>query len=164
VGIQVFRSSVTRSYASDTAFTERSRLTDFAKSGVRVGVFMDADSKGQPLLRATFTPTDRGFHVYSKDLNTKATGGLGMPTRFELLPHPSIKAAGPLFADAATERHHGLDIYPDGLVSLRLPIQFVGAETNIAAQVAITYMACKTDGVCLRPVERQILDVQIASR
>jgi|GEM_PF-5168593 len=164
VGSQVFRASATRVYAPDTVFTERARLTEFAKSGVRVVVFMDSDPKGQHLLRATFTPTDQGFHVYSKDLDTKAAGGVGMATRLELLPHPSIKAAGPLFADVATEGHHGLDIYPDGPVSLRLPVQFVGADPNVAAQVAVTYMACKTDGVCLQPVERQILDVQIASR
>jgi hypothetical protein len=35
---------------------------------------------------------------------------------------------------------------------------------NITAQVAVRYMACKTDGVCLRPVEREILDIQIKSR
>src|SRR5438046_1600519 len=106
VGFQVFRASATRGYAPDTTFTERARLTELTKSGVRVVVFTESDPKGQPLLRATFTPTERGFHVYSKDLDTKATGGVGMPTRFELLPHRSIKAVGPLFADVATERHH----------------------------------------------------------
>jgi hypothetical protein len=125
---------------------------------------MESDPKGQPLLRATFTPTAQGFHVYSKDLEPKRTGGLGMATRLELLPHTSIRAAGQLFADRAPESHHGLDIYPDGAVSLRLPVEFIGAHTNIAAQVAVSYMACKTDGACLRPVERQILDIQIASR
>jgi len=129
-----------------------------------VVVFTESDPKGQPLLRATFTPIDPGFHVYSKDLDTKATGGYGLPTRFELLPHPSIKAVGPLFVDVATERHHGLDIYPDGPVSLRMPIQFFGADTNIAAQVAVSYMACKTDGICLRPVEREVLDIQLTPR
>jgi hypothetical protein len=164
VGVQVLRSSATRGYTPDTTFTERARLTEFSKSGVRVVVYTESDPKGQLLLRATFTPTDRGFHVYSKDLDTKATGGVGMPTRFELLPHPSIKAAGPLFTNIATERHHDINIYPDGPVSLRLPIQFLGAATNIAAQVTVSYMACKTDGVCLRSVERQILDVQLTSR
>ena len=164
VGYQVFRASGARSYPLGTTFTEHSRLAEFTESGVRVVVFMESDSKGQPLLRATFTPADRGFHVYSKDLDTKATGGLGMPTRLELLPHPSIRAAGPLFADVTTERHHELDIYPDGPVSLRLPIQVGGTDTNIATQVAVSYMACKTDGVCLRPVERKILNVQIVSR
>ncbi len=164
VGVQVFRASATRGHAPDTVFTERARLTEFTESGVRVVVFMDSDPRGQTLLRATFTPTDQGFHVYSRELDTKATGGVGMPTRLELLPHPSVKAAGPLFADVATQRHDGVDIYPDGPVSLRLPIQIAGGDTAVTARVAISYMACKTDGVCLRPVERQILDVQIPSR
>ena len=164
VGYQVFRASGVRSYASGTTFTERARLTEFVSNGVRVVVFMESDSKGQPLLRATFTPTAQGFHVYSKDLDPKSTSGVGMATRLELLPHPSIRAVGQLFADRALESHQGLDIYPDGPVNLRLPIQFVGADTNLAAQVAVSFMACKKDGLCLRPVERQILDVQIVLR
>jgi hypothetical protein len=164
VGVQVFRSAAARVYTLDTTFTEGARLTEFSSNGVRVVVFTESDPKGQPLLRATFTPISRGFHVYSKDLDTKATGGVGAPTQFELLPHPSIKLAGPLFADAAPERHQGVDIYPDGPVSLRLPVQFVGTGTNFAAHVAVSYLACKTDGVCLRPVERQVLDVQLTPR
>jgi hypothetical protein len=164
VGIQVFRSAATRVYTPDTAFTERARLTEFSSNGVRVVIFAESDPKGQPLLRATFAPIERGFHVYSKDLDTRATGGVGTPTQFGLLPHHSIKTAGPLFADAAPEKHQGIDIYPDGPVSLRLPVQFVAGATNIAAQVAISYMACKTDGVCLRPVEREILDVRLTAR
>jgi hypothetical protein len=164
VGYQVFRASGVRTKTPDAAFEERARLKEFTSNGVRVVVFIESDSKGQPLLRATFTPTAQGFHVYSKDLDPKATDGLGMATRLELLPHPSIRATGQLFADRAVERHDGLDIYPDGPVSLRLPIRFVGADTNLAAQVAVSYMACKTDGVCLRPVERQVLDIEIAPR
>ena len=80
-----------------------------------------------------------------------------------------VRVGGPLFADLAPQSHRvkelgaTVDIYPDGPVSLRLPIEFVPAATNIAARVAVSYMACKTDGLCLRPVERQVLGVQIAS-
>jgi hypothetical protein len=83
-----------------------------------------------------------------------AVGGAWTRREHPPVPEESIRAAGQLFANVETERHGGLDIYPDGPVSLRLPIQFVGAETNITAQVAVSYMACKTDGVRLRPVER----------
>ena len=98
------------------------------------------------------------------------TGGVGMATRFELLPHSSVRVAGQLFADRAPQSHRvkeldaSVDIYPDGPVSLRLPIQFVGAATNIATQVAVSYMACDSHGVCLRPVDRHILDIQVVSR
>jgi hypothetical protein len=167
VGFQVFRATGGHYYAPDATFTERARLTEFHTNGVCVVVFMESDPQGQPLLRATFTPTDHGFHLYSKDLDPKAAGGVGMATRLELLPHPSVIVAGQVFADVSPQSHWvkelnaTLDIYPEGPVSLHLPIQFVGAAKNIAGQVAVSYMACKTDGVCLRPVERQILDIQI---
>jgi len=168
VGVQVFRATGARSYAPDATFAEHARLAEFASNGVRVIVSMEADSQGQPLLRATFTPTDRGFHVYSKDLDPKATSGVGLATRLELLPHPSVSIAGQLFADLAPQSHRvkeldaTVDVYPNGPVNLRLPIEFVGAVTNITAQVAVSYMACNTDGVCLRPVDRQILGIQIS--
>jgi len=164
VGYQVFRASGGRSYPLGVTFTEHARLAEFTENGVRVVVLMESDSQGQPLLRATFTPTDQGFHLYSKDLDPNVTGGLGRPTRLELLEHMPIRAAGPLFADHTPVSHQSLDIYPDGPISLRLPVQFISADTNISAQVAISYMACKTDGFCLRPVERRILDIQIVSR
>ncbi len=170
VGYQVFRSTGGRTYPAGVTFTEGVQLAELASNGVRVAVFRELDSQGRPLLRATFTPAERGFHVYSKDLDPKKAGGGGLATRLELLPHASVSAAGALFADVAPQSHRNkeldasVDIYPDGPVTLRLPIQFVGAATNVAAQVAVSYMACKTDGVCLRPVERQILDVQLGSR
>jgi hypothetical protein len=164
VGYQVFRATGMRTYPPGATFAQHARLTEFSNNGVRVAVFMESDATGLPLLCATFAPSAQGFHVYSKDLDPKTTGGLGLATRLELLPHTSIRVAGQLFADRAPESHHGLDVYSDGPVSLRLPVEFVGADTNIAAQVAVSYMACKTDGVCLRAVERQILDIHIVPR
>ncbi|MDB6111874.1 MAG: hypothetical protein JWR69_3624, partial [Pedosphaera sp.] len=54
-----------------------------------------------------------------------------------------------------------LPIYPDGPVTLRLPIRFTGDSKEISVQVAVGFMACKTDGICLFPVKRQILDLKI---
>ena len=170
VGYQVFRPPSGRTYAPGTTFAEGARLAELSTNGVRVVIFMEADSQGQPLLRATFTPIDRGFHVYSKDLDPKTTGGVGLATRLELLPHVSVRSAGQLFADIASQSHPvkelgtSVEIYPDGPVTLRLPIRIVEATTNLTAQVAVSYMACKTDGVCLPPVEREVLDVRVAAR
>src|SRR5256885_15032216 len=86
VGLQVFRGTGARSYPPDATFTERARLTEFATNGVRVVVFLDSDSQGEPLLRATFTPNDQGFHLYSQDFNREDAGGVGLATRLELLP------------------------------------------------------------------------------
>jgi hypothetical protein len=168
VGVQVFRASGTRRYAPGATFAERSRLAEFAANGVRVLVSSESDTQGRPLLRATFIPTEGGFHLYRKDLDTNTTDGAGVATRLELLPNSSVKTAGPPFADVvahpAKESDRGVEIYPDGPVNLRLPIQFVGAATNIAAKVAVSYMACKTDDVCLQAVEGQILDIQLVSK
>ena len=167
VGYQVFRAGSARSYSSDTTFTDKEHLGEFTSNGVRVVLFTESDSQGFPLLRATFTPTKHGFHLYSKDLDPSVTGGVGMPTRLELLPNPSVKRSGLVFSDVSPARFPGaetktVEIYPDGPVSLRLPVKFVGGGTSIAAQVAVSWMACKMDGVCLRPVEQQILDVKIS--
>jgi hypothetical protein len=166
VGYQVFRAGSARSYPSDTTFTEKERLTEFTSNGVRVVLFTESDSQGFPLLRATFTPTKHGFHLYSKDLDPTTTGGVGMPTRLELLPNPSVKRSGPVFSDVVSfpgaKLNASVDIYPEGPVSLRLPVKFAGGDPSIVAQVAVSWMACKTDGVCLLPVERQILDVKLS--
>jgi hypothetical protein len=167
VGYQVFRATGGRTFAPDATFTEGARLAEFAADGVRIVVFKESDAQGQPLLRATFTPTEPGFHLYSKDLNLKKTDGIGVPTRLELLPNSTIRVNGKPFTDVGHQSHKvaplhiTVDIYPDGPVTLRLPIEFVGAATSATAQVAVSYMACKTDGLCLPPVERRIVDVQI---
>jgi len=90
-----------------------------------------------------------------------------MPTRLELLPNPSVKRSGPVFSDVSPVGFPGaepntVEIYPDGPVSLRLPVKFARDDASIAAQVAVSWMACKTDGVCLLPVDQQILDVKIS--
>ena len=161
-----FRATTGRHYTPGAAFVERSGLAQFAANGVRVEVSSESDSQGLPLLRATFTPSDLGFHLYSKDLNTNSTGGIGVATRLELLPNPSVRVDGRLFADArphlANTLDRNMETYPDGPVSLHLPIQVIGESTNIAARVAVSYMAC-AEGVCLRPIESQLLDVQIPS-
>jgi hypothetical protein len=123
-GYQVFRAGNARSYSSDTAFTEKERLTEFTSNGVRVVLFTESDSQGFPLLRATFTPTKHGFHLYSKDLDPTTTGGVGMPTRLELLPNPSSKGAIRYSAtfrqwvSRSAEPNTTVEIYPDGPVSL----------------------------------------------
>jgi hypothetical protein len=167
VGYQVFRASALRTYAPGATFSEGARLAEFASNGVRVIVFMEADSQGQPLLRASLTPIDPGFHLYSKDHDPNRADGVGVATRLELLPNPSVRAVGHPFTDVAAQTHRvsplniKVEIYPDGPVSLRLPIRFAGGATNISAGIALSYMACKTDGECLLPVERHVVEVRL---
>src|SRR5439155_9259584 len=156
VGYQLFRADGTRARAPYAAFTERARLAELETNGVRVVLFIEEDPQGQPLLRATFTPIEEAFHLYSKDLDPRSVGGVGMPTTLELLPQSGVKAAGAIFVDALPVRYERVSIYPDGPVTLRLPIRVVGDAAYISAQVAVSYMACNTGGICLRPVERRV--------
>lgn len=155
VGYQIFRASMTRTNA-----------TDFSSNGVRVAFSIESNTNGKLLIRATFTPTN-GFHLYSKDLDPEKSRGIGLATRLELLPHPEVKVAGPVVTDMTPQTHHikeldiTVDLYPDGPVTFRLPIEIVGTATNVPARLAVSYMACQTDGVCLFPVERQIINVRI---
>ncbi len=156
-----------RTYAPNSVFTVRTQLAEFEANGVKTVAFLESDEHGELLLRATFAPIAYGFHLYSKDLDPNKTGGVGRATQFELLPNPSLRAVGQAFTDVAPQSHAipelnvSIDIYPDGPVTMRLPIEIAEAATSIKAQVAISYMACKTDGVCLPPVDRQILDIEV---
>lgn len=156
VGYQIFRAS-----------TASTAATEFSSNGVRVVFSIESNTNGKPLIRATFTPTN-GFHLYSKDLDPTKSRGIGLATRLELLPHPAIRVTGPVFADVTPQTYHfkeldaKVDLYPDGPVTLRLPIEFVGKSTSTPARLALSYMACLTDGVCLFPIERQIVNVHIA--
>ncbi|MDB6108350.1 MAG: hypothetical protein JWR69_100, partial [Pedosphaera sp.] len=102
-GYQVFRASSRSPQAPVGPFTDRARLAEFSTNGVTVMVSLESDPQGQPLLRATFTPTNHEFHLYSKD--PEAAGGIGLPTTLELLSHSSVKASGPVFADTSPQPH-----------------------------------------------------------
>ena len=92
--------------------------------------------------------------------------GVGVPTRFEVSADSSVIVAGPTFSDIAPQdvRIDVLDvtlpIYKDGPVTLRIPIDFSQGRDN-SARLSFSYMACKTDGVCLRAVKGKMLQVNI---
>ena len=118
----------------------------------------------------SFAPSDPGFHLYGKDMPAGGVKGVGVPTRFEFAPQPAIKVAGPTFSDVPPKDVHikelgvTVPIYQEGPVTLRIPIEFTTPDQEITARFHFGYMACKTDGVCLRVVN-ETLDVKIpASR
>ena len=156
-----------KNYKAAAVYTARAQLAEFTTNGVRVAVGLDSDSQGRLLLRATFTPVEHGFHIYSKDLDLKKTDGIGLPTSFDLMPHASLRVAGRVFSNVSPVSlevkilNVTLPVYPDGPVVLRLPVEVDRADEDIAAQVTVTYMACKTDGECLFPVKKRIVDVKI---
>jgi hypothetical protein len=167
VGYQIYHASGARTYGGKGSFKILAKLAEHTESGVRVEVSLESDAQSGHLLRSTFTP-DQGFHLYSKDLDPKSVDGLGMPTNLELQPSSSIKATGPVFANVEPriyyhkEMNVSLPIYPDGPVTLRLPIQIVTSETDISARIKVSYMACDAKGICRNPVEGQVLEITIS--
>ena len=118
----------------------------FSQSGVRVEAVLEA---GQ--LVVTLTP-DPGFHVYSIDLPADGIDGLGRPT--VVRPLVGLEATGALRADrpVVAERPAGLEVtlpvYPEGPVTIRLPVRSV---TGADPEIAVSYAAC-SDRTCLAPV------------
>src|SRR5262245_52900049 len=80
-------------------FTERAQLAEFVENGVGVKVALETGPDQKPFLRATFTPTEAGFHLYSKDLPTGGINGIGVPTRFAVAPGEAISSVGKPFSD-----------------------------------------------------------------
>jgi len=93
------------------------------------------------------------LHLYSKDL---PRDGAGMPTLLELPAGSPMAATGPLTADREPHDLEGLPVYPEGSVTLRLPIRLpsgaVGSQVPVT--VLVTYMACSVEA-CKRPVVKK---------
>jgi hypothetical protein len=46
-------------------------------------------------------------------------------------------------------------------VTLHVPVEIWRAQGNATAQLAFGYMACQTNGKCLRPVKNKLVEIQI---
>ena len=156
-----------RTYSPSSTFTPGPQLIEFTENSVRVVVSLESDEQRRPLLRATFTPTEAGFHLYGKDLPMSGVQGIGLPTRLDIPQQSSVRPAGPSFADLAAHdlRFDALNItlpiYPEGPVTLRLPVELSTPQGAVTAQLAFTYMACQTNGQCRFPVKNKVVEAQI---
>ena len=141
-------------------------LAAFTENSVAVSIQLEQGSDGQIFLAATFSPTEAGMHLYSKDIPLAGQDGLGRPTLLELVPGSTLQAAGDLTADVEAvidpDDSFGLPLYPAGLVTLRLPVDLPEGDGWVDEQVSITYMAC-TAYACLPPVEGKVIDIRIPS-
>ncbi len=137
-------------------------LASHAASHVEVEIFLAWQEDGTVWLEATFTP-EAGCHLYSKDLPPGGVDGLGRPTLLELVPGSALESAGELSASIPSqvdEDNPALLVYPEGAVSLRQPVHLPPGEGWIEAQVAITYMACRS-GTCFAPAVGELITVRI---
>jgi len=126
----------------------------------RVTVQIDSawDDDDTLVVRATFTPGDTGFHLYSTSLPLEGLEGLGRPTLVEVSEPERFSEVGELTADKTTvdlaqeTLNLTFPVYPDGPVTLYLPLRFRSADDAAnPVSLKLTYMAC-SDQTCHRPV------------
>ncbi|NMO49993.1 hypothetical protein HH310_02125 [Actinoplanes sp. TBRC 11911] len=115
---------------------------------------MDGD-----LLRVAFTPRAAGFHLYSVDLPVGGVDGLGVATAVSV--RGGLRAAGKPRADQPVKELSieklgvRLPVYPDGAVTVTLPVTRVGDGRE---EAVVTYAACSVT-VCLPPVRERVVPV-----
>ena len=143
-------------------------LASFEENEAKVVITVEYDQKHQATLVAQFTPLQKGYHLYSKDLPRKGIEGIGRPTLIELAANSSIKARGPLTDSAPTlkevipEAKDPLLIYPNGPVTLRLPITLPAAVSGkLTDNVLVSYMTCSPQGQCTAPVTAKAVPITL---
>jgi hypothetical protein len=125
------------------------RLDD---GGVTVLAVLTVEPDGTRWVRAMFRPQLPGYHLYSVDLPPGGVNGLGTPTVVSV--RGNLRATGRLTADRPvtnlriTELDVDLPVYPDGPVTVSLPVRRTG---NGRGEVIVTYGACSL-ATCLPPV------------
>ena len=156
------------SHAEDfTTLTYSAKATSHHDSRGRVKVEVSSawSDEGRLVVRATFTPDDSGYHLYSSTLPKKGLDGLGRPTLIEVVHPEEFSDIGPVVSDKdAIELvdevlNTTFPVYPDGTVTLYLPLRFQ-APPQVASPVplALTYMSCSETN-CHMPVERAIVEI-----
>lgn len=128
-----------------------------ARNGVQVTAVVSSST-----VRVTYRPQRPGFHLYSSSLPAAGVDGLGVPTLLGV--RGGLRATGPATADRPVRALHlasldvTLPVYPDGPVTLTLPVARTGPSP--AAQVVVSYGACSA-ATCLLPVRDLTLAVRI---
>jgi thiol:disulfide interchange protein len=136
-------------------------LATVEKFSVEVVITYEPDATGgKGTLVGVFTPKPKKdpLHLYSIDLK----GPEGVATSLSVRPGQAVAEAGPLTADQQAKDHDGLAIYPDGPVTVRLPVTVPPSADGapIDTTLLISYMAC-SEKFCLNPVIKQPLVVKI---
>ena len=135
-------------------------LGEFSEAGVQVNLSLEQNGAASCILAARYAPLMEHFHLYSKDLPPFGVRGQGRPTRLDIIS--GLVATGELSSDAPTTDFTtmGSDVllfvYPDGPVTLRLPVSVAG---DGSAQVKASYMACSS--VKCLPATAKTLDINL---
>ncbi len=141
-------------------------LSSFTENDVTVSISLRQEPKGDYVLSATFTPP-RGYHLYSKDIPAEGVNGLGRPTLLALTSKSHLMAAGSLTesvkSQAADFEPRELLIYPEGPVTMQLPVRLPEGDQWVQDELSITYMACSANQ-CKPPVEAKLVPVKVPGR
>lgn len=112
-------------------------------------------------LEVLFTPPAPGFHLYSLSLPDGGVQGLGIPTRLSV--RGALAETGPVTAGEPTQSLDiavlgvKLPVYPDGQVTLSLPVRHTEGST---ADVVVSYGACSSS-TCLAPVTDEAIPITV---
>lgn len=128
--------------------------------GVAVTAVLGTGPDGTGQVRVTFTPDRSGYHLYSASLPPGGVSGLGTPT--SVTAAGALRAAGRASASEPVrdlrlpELGVTLPVYPDGPVTITLPVRRAGPGRPA---VAVTYGACST-ATCLPPVRSRVISLR----
>lgn len=139
-------------------------LARSTENAVEVVITLRRAARGQVYLSATFAPVERKLHLYSKDIPKGGIDGLGRPALLELPSGSVIATNGELSESAPAQSPFSgpqdLLIYPEGAVTLSLPILLPAGAGWLDDQVIVTYMVC-TQYNCRPPVEGKVIPIRI---
>jgi thioredoxin 1 len=146
-------------------------LGSFSQGGVRVDITLQEDASfpndpsRQRWIAAAFVPERSDAHLYAKELPAHGVDGLGRPTQLSVVSSSGVRVIGDpvadrrVRADVIEELHLSLPVYPNGPVTLRLPVTL---ERGARAELSVSYMACGGIG-CQPPVSDKRIDVMLSS-
>ncbi len=156
--------SATATTQPDLARGASLTLATHSENSVEVVIKLQRAADGQVSLTATFTPLEAGYHLYSKDMPRNGVNGLGRPTLLELGDNSKMQAIGALIesvgANVSTADPSGVLIYPDGPVTLTLPVRLPSGYNWAADEISLTYMACSAVR-CKAPVMGQVIPIKV---
>lgn len=145
-------------YVPAPPFARLQALGGFSQNFVHVELALERDRDGTLLIAGTFTPDEPGSHLYSSELPRNGIDGAGRPTRLLVEPQAALRPLALASADqrVVLQQLEGFSqpfpIYPDGPVTLRLPVALQTAERPAQARLLLSYMACSSQGYCFPPV------------
>ncbi|WP_344446068.1 hypothetical protein [Kitasatospora nipponensis] len=138
----------------------------FSQNGVTVALSVADWKDGSGTLRATFTPEQAGFHLYSVDLPPDGIDGVGRPTSVQVTgaleavgaPRVSVPVRPLVLPGDAS----ALPVYPDGPVTVSITVRTT-ANGRGEATVLVGYAACSVTAGCLFPVTGHPVAVRVGT-